>query len=75
MENITKHFNEIRTNNKTIKNLAKDSLSNIKLLCFILFNNCNGFYKLRLDKFRCKFPAFFKYFNKNYIKGKLLDKK
>ena len=58
-----------------IKNLAKDCLSNIKLLCFIPFNNFDGFYKLILDKFRCKFPAFFKYFNKNYIKGKLLDKK
>ena len=34
MENITKHFNEIRSNNKTTKNLAKDCMSNIKLLCF-----------------------------------------
>ena len=65
MENITKHFNEIRANIKTIKNLSKDSLSNIKLLCFILFNIFDGFYKLILNKFRCKFPAFFKYFNKN----------
>ena len=75
MENIIKHFNEIRSNNKTIKNLAKDCLSNIKLLCFIPLNNFKTFYKLILDKYRCKFPSFFKYFDKNYIKGRVLDKK
>ena len=75
MKNITKHLKEIRSNNKTLKNLDNYCLSNIKLLWFIPFNNFDGFYKLILDKFRCKFPAFFKYFNKNYIKGKVLDKK
>ena len=75
MENIIKHFKEIRSNNKTIKNLAKDCLSNIKLLRFIPLNNFKEFYKLILDKYRCKFLSFFKYFEKNYIKGRVLDKK
>ena len=60
---------------KLFKNLAKDCLSNIKLLCFIPLNNFKTFYKLILDKYRCKFPSFFKYFDKNYIKGRVLDKK
>ncbi len=52
MENNIKHFKEIKSKNKTIKNLAKDCLSNIKLLCFLPMNNFNNFYKLILNKYR-----------------------
>ena len=73
MENIIKNFNEIRAKNKPIKNVTKDCLSNIKLFCFIpLIISMN--FILILDKYSCKFPSFFKYFDINYIKDRVLDK-
>lgn len=47
-------------------------LSNIKLLCFIPLNKIDGFFKLIKDKYRTKFPKFFKYFERNYINGSVL---
>ena len=67
MENIVKHLKELRSKNKTIKKLAKDFLSNIKLLCFIPLNKFDSLYELIKTKYRTKFPNFFKYFDKNYI--------
>ena len=74
MVNIIKHLPEIRSKTKTLKNLAKDLLANIKILCFIPMNKFDNFYKIIVKKFRVKFPKFFKYFNKNYIKGRIFDK-
>ena len=45
MQNVIKHFGEIRSKNKTIKDLAKDCLANIRLLCFIPLNKIDSFYK------------------------------
>ena len=67
MENIVKHLKDIRSRNKTIKKLAKDCLSNIKLLSFIPLNKFDSLYELILKKYRSKFPNFFKYFERNYI--------
>ena len=74
MVNIIKHLPEIRSKTKTLKNLAKDVLANIKILCFIPLNKLDSFYKLIVNKYRVKFPKFFKYFNKNYINGRIFDK-
>ena len=44
MNNIIKCIPELRNKNKKIKNLGKDLLSNIKLLCFVNKNNIISFY-------------------------------
>ena len=75
LQNNIKKLPELRSKNNTLKKYANDLLANIRLLCFIPLNNFKEFYKLILDKYRCKFPVFFKYFEKNYIKGRVLDKK
>ena len=62
--NLTKHLKEIKSKNITIKNIAKDCLSNIKLLSFIPINDFDIFYRLILKKYRTKSSDFFKYFNK-----------
>jgi len=54
--------------------MAKDCLSNFKLLCFIPLNQIENFYNLIKAKYGVIFRNFFDYFTKNYIKGKLYDK-
>ena len=68
MQNAIKHFLEIRCKNKTLKNIAKDCLANIRLLYFIHLNKIDNFYNEIKNKYRVKFPKFFKYFDNNYIK-------
>ena len=67
MQNNAKRLPEIRHKNKTIKELAKDLLANIRLLCFIPLNKINSFYNEIKDKFRVKFPKYFIYFDKTYF--------
>ena len=68
MNNIIKLIPELRNKNKKIKNLAKDLLSNIKLLCFVNKNNIIPFFQKIKDKYEDDFPYFFKKFEKIYIK-------
>ena len=75
MLNIVKHFKELRAKNKNIKKLANDSLANFKLLSFIPYNNVDNFFNLLKSRYRVTFKQFFSYFEKNYIKGKVFDKK
>lgn len=58
MKNVVKHLKEIRSKNKTIKKLAKDFLSNIKLLCFIPLNKFDGLYEWKKTKYRTIFLIF-----------------
>ena len=44
MNNNIKKLPEIRNKNTLLKNLAKDLLANIRLLCFIPLININSFY-------------------------------
>ena len=74
MVNITKHIPELKSKNKSLKLIAKDCLANIKLLSFVPLSKFNNFYNLIVDKYRVKIPKFFKYFEKNYIRGKIFDK-
>ena len=67
MQNVIRHFKEIKRKNKTIKDLAKDCLANIRMLAFIPYNKINSFYNELKNKYRVKFPALFKYIDKNYI--------
>lgn len=43
-------------------------LANIWLLCFINLNRIESFYDIIKTKYRTKFPKYFKYFDKNYMK-------
>ena len=45
------------------------------MLSFVPLNKFDYLYELIKGKYRSKFSKFFKYFDKNYIKGKVLDKK
>ena len=69
MNNIIKLIPELRNKNKKIKNLAKDLLSNIKLLCFVNKNNIIPFFQKMKDKYEDDFQNFFKKFEKIYIKS------
>ena len=69
-QNIVRHLPELKNKNNTIKNYAKDSFTNLKLLCFIEKEKVKNFYEEILYKFRSKFPKFFKYFEKYYFKKK-----
>lgn len=75
MVNIVKHFKELKSKVKNIKKFAKDCLANVKLLSFIPYNNIDNFYNLLKSKYRVTFKSFFSYFEKNYIKGRVFDKK
>ena len=72
MVNCCKKLKELKSKTNTIKQAAKDCLENIKLLCFIPLNKFDNFYELIKRKYRCKFSTFFKYFDKYYIKGKII---
>ena len=67
MQNNIKKLLEIRSKTKTIKEYAKDCLTNIRLLCFIDHEKINNFYKDIKNKYRTKFPKYFKYFDANYM--------
>ena len=67
IQNNIKKLPEIRSKTKTIKEYAKDCLANIRLLCFIDHEKINNFYKDIKDKYRSKFPKYFKYFDINYM--------
>ena len=67
IQNNIKKLPEIRSKNKTIKEYAKDCLANIRLLCFVDHEKINNFYKDIKDKYRTKFPKYFKYFDANYM--------
>ena len=67
MQNQIKKLPEIRSKNKVLKDYAKDLFANIRLLCFIDLNKIDNFYSQIKDKYRSKFPKYFKYFDKNYI--------
>ena len=62
-----KKLPELRSKNKVLKDYAKDLLASIRLLCFIDLNKIDNFYSQIKDKYRSKFPKYFKYFDKNYI--------
>ena len=61
MQNNIKKLPEIRSKNKTIKEYATDCLDNIRLLCFVEHEKINNFYKDIKDKYRTKFPKYFKH--------------
>ena len=67
MQNQIKKIPEIRNKNKVLKNFAKDLLANIRLICFININKIESFYESMKNKYRTKFPNYFKYFDKNYF--------
>ena len=75
MVNCCKKLKELKSKTNTIKQAAKDCLINIKLLSFIPLNKFDYFYDLIKTKYKNIFSGFFKYFDKNYIKGKVFDKK
>ena len=61
--NISKKINDLKSKNKNKnkKDLAKDLLSNIKLLVFYHWKKFNGSFKLISDKYEKLFPDFFRY--------------
>ena len=67
LQNNIKKLPELRSKNNTLKKYAKDLLANIRLLCFIPLNNIESFYKNIKNKYRCKFPNYFRYLERNYI--------
>ena len=69
-QNIARNLPELKNNNNTIKNYAKDLFTNLKLLCFVEREKVKNFYEEILYKFRSKFSIFFKYFDKYYFKKK-----
>ena len=66
-KNIIRHLPEIKSKTNTIENFALDLFDNIKLLCFVEYNNIINFYDEIKHKFRVKFPKFFKYLDNFYI--------
>ena len=75
MVNCCKKLKELKSKTNTIKQAIKECLTNIKLLSFIPLNKFYYFYDLIKAKYKNIFSGFCKYFDKNYIKGKLFDKK
>ena len=62
MQKIYLHLGELKSNNKSLKNKAKDLVANIKLLCFINKEEINSFYNKIKNKYNDDFESFLIYF-------------
>ena len=64
---IIKHFPQIKSKNKNIKNLAKDVLANLELFLFIPKNELFEFFNKVKEKYESNFPKLFKYIKRTYF--------
>ena len=73
MQNIVKRLPDLKSKTKE-KKKAKNLISNIKLLIFILYAKIDSFYKLIKNKDNKSYPDFFIYFEKYYLYSKKFSK-
>lgn len=64
---IIKHFPQIKSKNKKIKNLARDVLANLELFLFIPKSELIDFFDEVKEKYGSHFPKLFKYIKRTYF--------